>query len=158
MKFACDVMLGRLARWLRISGLDVFYDNRIDRSSLFRVAREQGRIIITRAGTLRELKDIPPYLIITGDDLDDQLAQVYGNFPDLDPFADFLSRCVECNVPLEEIEKQGHSQKIPPKAMLTQGPFSRCPSCGKILWQGAHVGRMTERLKGLAGRVGKRVP
>ena len=154
MKFACDVMLGRLARWLRMSGHDVFYRRDIDRSALLRVAREQGRVVITRANNYRELSDIPPYLIVTGDELDDHLEQVYRAFPDLEPFHDFLGRCVECNEPLVEIDKEQHADEIPPKAMLLAGRFSRCPSCGKILWEGTHVRRMRERLENLKKGMG----
>lgn len=146
-KFACDVMLGRLARWLRVSGHDVFYRRDIDRSGLLRVAREEGRVVITRAGNFRELKNVPPYLIIEGDDIDEQLQQVYRAYPGLDPFEGFLSRCVECNVPLEEIDKKEYEQMIPPKARLLEGKFTRCPSCGKILWPGSHVDRMRRRLE-----------
>jgi uncharacterized protein with PIN domain len=150
MKFACDVMLGRLARWLRASGHDVFYANSIPRSSLLRVAREEGRTVITRAGNYRELSEIPPCLIVAGDGLDEQLEQVYRAFPKLDPFAQFLTRCMECNAPLEEIEKDDFRDLIPPKALLIEGRFSRCPACGKLLWPGSHVKRMRERLENLA--------
>jgi uncharacterized protein len=146
MKFACDVMLGRLARWLRASGHDCFYSATIDRAALLRRAREEGRVVITRAGQFRELSEIPPYLLIAGDDLDGQLAQVYAAFPALDPFAAFLTRCLACNALLEAIEKEAHRDAIPPKAMALAGRFCRCPSCGKILWPGTHVVRMRERL------------
>ena len=149
MKFACDVMLGRLARWLRMSGHDVFYSRDIDRSSLLRVAREEGRTVITRAGNYRELSDIPPYLIVSGDGLDEQLMQVYRAWPDLDPFAAFLSRCALCNAPLEEIDKEKYKDRIPTKALLIDGTFRRCPDCDKILWPGTHVTRIEARLRRL---------
>jgi len=149
MKFACDVMLGRLARWLRAGGHDVFYQRDIDRSALLRVAREQGRTVLTRAQNYRELAEIPPYLILTGDDLDGWLTQVYQAFPDLDPNRGFLSRCMECNALLEKVDKEAYKDKIPPKAMLLTGRFSRCPSCHKLLWPGTHV----ERIKARFGRV-----
>ncbi|MFA4875353.1 MAG: Mut7-C RNAse domain-containing protein [bacterium] len=149
MKFACDVMLGRLARWLRLCGLDVFYKNDVDRSGLLRVAREEGRVVLTRAGNFRELSEIPPYFIISGDDLDGQILQVYNAYPGLDPLAKFLTRCVECNVPLEDVDKNNFRGLIPPKAMLIEGRFCRCPSCGKLLWPGTHVTRIRSRLERL---------
>ena len=151
MKFACDVMLGSLARWLRASGHDVFYRAGIDRSSLLRVAREEGRVVLTRAGTFRELSEIPPYLLIAGDDLDDQLAEVYRAFPSLDPFAAFLTRCLVCNALLEEIDKDAYVDRIPSKAFALEGRFCRCPTCDKLLWPGSHVRRMRERLERLCG-------
>jgi len=132
-----------------MSGHDVFYDKGIDRAGLLRVARDEKRTVITRAGNYRELKNIPPYLIVVGDDLDEQLIQVYKAYPDLDPFADLFSKCVECNVPTQEIDKEKYKDQIPPKAMQLEGRFTRCPSCGKILWPGTHVDRIKEKLNRL---------
>jgi uncharacterized protein with PIN domain len=149
MKFACDAMLGRLARWLRISGHDVFYRADIDRAAFIRVAREQGRLILTRAENFRELAEIPPYYIVTDDDLEDQLIQVYTAFPELSLFDRFLTRCVECNVDLIEIKRDEYRDSVPPKVLLLSGRFCRCPACGKILWPGSHVERMRSCLEKL---------
>jgi uncharacterized protein with PIN domain len=149
MKFACDSMLGRLARWLRLSGYDVTYRGEADRAAFMRAAREQGRTILTRATWFDELADIPPYRLLAGDDLDGQLRQVYDAFPEMDPYCDFLSRCVDCNEPLEEIAKDDFKDSIPPKAMQLEGRFSRCPSCGKLLWPGTHIERIKHRLNAL---------
>ena len=131
-------MLGRLARWLRLSGYDVTYRGGMDRAAF------------TRATEFDELADIPPYRLLAGDDLDDQLRQVYDAFPEMDPYSDFLSRCVDCNVPLEEIAKGDFKDSIPPKAMQLEGRFCRCPSCGKLLWPGSHVERIKSRLEKLS--------
>jgi len=146
MKFACDAMLGRLTRWLRLSGHDVTYRGDLDRAAFMRAAREEGRTILTRATEFDELADIPPYLLLTGDGLDGQMRQVYDAFPDLDPYHDFLSRCADCNEPLEEIEKADFKDSIPPKAMELEGRFCRCPSCGRLLWPGTHIQRIRRRL------------
>jgi len=146
MKFACDVMLGSLARWLRVCGYDVFYDASIDRSSLLRVAREEERIILTRSQNYKELSDIPPYLIIKGDDLDSQLIQVKKAFSSFDPFANTFNRCVECNSLLVEVDKQAVKDEIPTKSYGLSGKFYRCPTCKKLFWPGTHVRRMIEHL------------
>jgi uncharacterized protein with PIN domain len=142
-------MLGRLARWLRLSGHDVTYRGDLDRAAFMRAAREEGRTILTRATWFDELADIPPYRLLSGDGLDEQLGQVYDAFPKLDPYHDFLSRCADCNEPLEEIDKDNYKDSIPPKAMELEGRFSRCPSCGRLLWPGSHVDRIKSRLEKL---------
>lgn len=146
MKFACDVMLGKLARWLRLSGHDVFYAPNLERSGLLRVAREQDRCVLTRARPFRELADIPPYVMIEGDDIDQQLQQVYSAFPQLDPFAGFLTRCTLCNERLVELPPESFQEKVPPKARDLQGAFMTCPLCGKAYWQGTHLERIRARL------------
>jgi hypothetical protein len=147
MKFACDIMLGSLARWLRVCGIDVFYDASVDRSRLFRVAREEGRTILTRAGNYKELSEIPPYLIIEGENLEEQLRQVKKAFPSLDPFKNLLTRCLECNAVLAQIDKECVKDEVPPKAYELSGEFYRCPSCKKLFWPGTHVRRMKSRLE-----------
>jgi len=142
MKFACDVMLGALAKWLRVSGHDVFYSASIDRSGLFRVAREDGRVILTRAGTFHELKEIPEYKVIHSEHVEDQIRQVYELFPQLDPWKDIFSRCVECNAILEAVEKAEVEDELPPLVKERMNEFRRCPSCKRIYWPGTHVDRM----------------
>ncbi|PJB21075.1 MAG: hypothetical protein CO114_07255, partial [Euryarchaeota archaeon CG_4_9_14_3_um_filter_38_12] len=46
MKFVADIMLGRLARWMRLLGFDVLYPDTSDDKELLKFADE--RIILTR--------------------------------------------------------------------------------------------------------------
>ena len=132
-----------------MSGHDAIYRGELDRGAFIRAAREGGRVILTRATDFLELADIPPFHLLKSEDIDDQLKEIYTTFPKLEPFCAFLSRCVECNVPLEDIDKSKFADSIPPKAMNLTGRFSRCPSCGKLLWPGSHVDRMKSRLSRL---------
>lgn len=151
MKFACDVMLGNLARWLRICGIDVFYDASIDRSGLLRVAREEKRVVLTRSGNLKELKDIPPYVVIKSEDLARQLMQIKKEFPSFDPFAKTFTRCLECNAVLEEANKDSVKDEVPEKSFNLHEKFYRCPACKKVFWPGTHFDRMTLRLRQIFG-------
>src|SRR5262245_1147210 len=46
-RFACDAMLGSLARWLRAAGYDACWQEGIDDWDLIRLARDQGRILLS---------------------------------------------------------------------------------------------------------------
>ena len=149
MKLACDIMLGKLARWLRICGVDTFYDASVDRARLFRIAREEGRTVLTRAGNYAELKDIPPYIYVESENLADQLKQLKHAFPSFDPFRGAFTRCLECNVLLKDVDKESIKEEVPPKSYNRHDKFYRCPSCQKVFWPGTHLDRMTATIKRL---------
>ena len=48
MKFIADVMLGRLAKKLRLLGFDVLYDRTFNDNEIIRLSLEQERVILTR--------------------------------------------------------------------------------------------------------------
>src|SRR5262245_16181476 len=47
LSFACDAMLGGLARWLRAAGYDASWQLGIDDRELIRVAREERRVLLS---------------------------------------------------------------------------------------------------------------
>src|SRR5437588_8112797 len=46
-RFACDAMLGGLARWLRAAGYDASCQGGIDDRDLIRLARDEGRTLLS---------------------------------------------------------------------------------------------------------------
>ena len=71
--FLCDVMLARLARELRVLGLDVECERNLGGMAAYRVARQRGRILLTRANRLRELEGV---LFVPSTAIEEQVAQV----------------------------------------------------------------------------------
>lgn len=159
IKFIADSMLGKLARWLRAAGYDTTYDPFIADRELLRQARAEARIILTRDSRMLEVRDIPPYLFIKDDYLEEQLAQVVQELG-LEPNdADFVSRCLECNSLLEEIPKSEVASLVPPYVFEKQNNFRRCPGCERIYWGGTHVPRLKAKIRRLFGqRVGDPSP
>jgi uncharacterized protein with PIN domain len=51
-RFVVDVMLGRLAHWLRAMGYDTVYDGRADDDRLLALSIADDRILITRDASL----------------------------------------------------------------------------------------------------------
>lgn len=146
MKFLADSMLGRLAKWLRILGYDTLYFSSLEDNNLVRIARAEGRIILTRDREMVRRRGIDS-LLIESDDFRAQICQALRHF-DLNLDSSF-SRCSVCNSPLQRVAKGAVRERVPPYVFQTQERFSLCPRCGKIYWQGTHWQRIRERLKGL---------
>ena len=76
MKFIADVMLGRLAKRLRLLGYDVLYDPALDDNGLIRLSFEQHRLILTRDEALAERPLAAYHLFINSGLVEEQLEQV----------------------------------------------------------------------------------
>jgi len=150
LRFVADVMLGRLARWLRIAGFDVLYSNRFSDDELLLVARREGRVLLSRDTRLLVRKAAASFVYLESDRVQDQVRQILalaGTLPGP------LSRCLDCNEPLLEVEREKVRNRVPVFVFETQPRFKQCPGCGKIYWAGTHrhaVLRALETLSGLA--------
>jgi uncharacterized protein with PIN domain len=144
IKFIADVMVGKLARWLRVLGFDVAYSNKFEDDEILRISGSDNRIILTRdTGLAARVRD-SRCLFIEDDDYREQIQQVLRAF-ELKDFAVF-SRCLECNSLLEDVNKEAVFNDVPPYVYLTQDRFARCPSCRRIYWHGTHADEMLKRL------------
>ncbi len=143
--FLADVMLGRLARWLRLLGFDTLYYNDISDNRLLRIAKEQGRFILTRDTRLVKIKGIKDYLLIKANDSFSQLLEVIDTLK-LTRF-NLLSRCVKCNGMLTQIlDKNEIKDSVPEFVFLHFKLFLRCSDCGKVYWDGTHPRKFREKL------------
>jgi hypothetical protein len=146
-RFAADAMLGALARWLRVLGLDTAYDPGLDRGGLVELAAGEGRTLLTRDRRLVERRRARDHLLIASEVVDDQVRQVLRETAaEVDP-ALLFSRCLRCNEPLENLAAGEAVARVPPYVARTQPLFRRCPGCGRVYWRASHVGRMRERLR-----------
>jgi uncharacterized protein with PIN domain len=136
-RFVADAMVGKLARWLRILGVDVIYDVSLDDHELLALARMEKRVLLTRDNPLAAGAGEPRRLLIESDDFRRQLIQVVTTFQ-LDFRRALFTRCVDCNTPLESVPRGEARGKVPPYVFSTQEQFKRCPQCDKILWGGTH--------------------
>lgn len=148
-RFFADAMLGRLATWLRIAGIDVEYRARIDDAELVERALEEERVILTRDTLLvRRRKARGNHLFVKGDDYREQFRQVVVHFG-IDPFARLLTRCVRCNEPLLPIGKTRVAGRVPPYVFETQDAFSYCPGCGRVYWGATHRKAMVRAIRAM---------
>lgn len=146
MKFIADEMLGKLAKWLRISGYDTIYLKNVKDSELVRRAVTENRILLTRDTLLIKRKELKNFLFIVDDNPLKQLRQVVKEYhltlPD-EPF----SICIICNTNITPYPKEDACRIVPEYVCKTQDVFGQCPSCNKLYWKGTHYKRMVEVLK-----------
>lgn len=150
MRLLCDEMLGRLARWLRLAGLDVAYLQGVHDDVLAQTAREQGRILVTRDAALAAR--VPGSVLLRALDTDEQLAEVLAALPAKPDPALLLRRCSVCNTPLEAAPRAAVEGHVPPSVWAAQQAYWRCPGCARVYWRGTHARRIEAVLKELAER------
>lgn len=145
LRFIADVMLGRLARWLRFLGFDTLYYPDISDTKLINIAREQDRFLLTRDSRLIKRKGLRNYLLIRDNNSYHQLLQVLKEFKikEINSF----SRCVVCNGQLIKIsDKIQIKNSVPEHVFLQYKEFFRCNNCGKIYWEGSHSKKFKENV------------
>ncbi len=141
-------MLGRLARHLRFLGFDVLYLKDMEDSQVVRIARSEGRVLLTRdRGIPKRFK--LPCILIKSENLKDQIIQVIEKYP---PEPSLVgTRCLKCNSPLLPATKEEVSDSVPEYVLHNHREFFRCPDCGRVYWEGSHVknlqGSMDELLQ-----------
>lgn len=153
LKFIADTNVGRLARWLRLLGYDVAFIPNIDDGQLLRMAREQGRVVLTRDTQLMRRRLVTSgllrALLIEGDDPKAQVRQVVRTFSLATD--DGFSRCLECNEPLIPKLREEVQYLVPSFVYETQDNFMLCPACRRIYWKGTHWQRMVRELENIRG-------
>jgi uncharacterized protein with PIN domain len=150
MIFIADKTLGKLAKWLRILGYDTVYWRSDDLTGLLHRAHEERRALLTKDTKLYQEKGSLRALLIRDDNPFLQLQEVVRLFQ-LPLRQDMLfSRCLTCNIPLEDVTPEEVKGEVPDYIYHTHQEFSRCPSCRKVYWAGTHYGhmaRVVERLQ-----------
>ncbi len=152
MKFAADCMLGTLAKWLILLGHDVAYSPRIEDHELVRLARREGRTILTRDRRLVLRRDARDHILIESQVLREQIRQVLVERRLRIRKDTLFRRCIKCNRRTRAVAKSSVSAEVPPYVYRTQRRFTRCPGCGQVFWRATHVSRMLLDLKERLGR------
>ena len=144
-RLVADVMLGRLAKWLRLLGYDTRYDHAASDMVLLRIAQAEDRILLTRDRALVRQRGVRS-IWIASQDLPDQIRQVQAEIgPPLDGA---LTRCAMCNARLVPVDKREVADRVPPYVYQTQDRFQHCPTCDRIYLAATHVDRMRQAMDG----------
>jgi len=146
-KFLADEMVGRLARYLRFVGCDTLYAKGMDDLDIEKLAREHGRILVTRD---RELaRRTTGSILLESPSLGDQWAAVRAAVPELPRELAFV-RCTECNGELAALRapfSEPRPEGVPWDRVDSGLPLYRCLSCQHLYWEGTHTERIRAQLR-----------
>ncbi|MFB6227259.1 MAG: Mut7-C RNAse domain-containing protein [Halobacteriales archaeon] len=164
MRFLLDVMLGKLATYLRMCGHDAAYA--LDRGgandagngdetgndgggggggiedddALLALVRGEGRRLVTRDADLAGRAN--DAILLSAMDIDGQLRELHAAGVDLS--LDRPERCSRCNGRVDRVES-GKTPEYAPDVDARR--VWRCRACGQHYWKGSHWEDVRERLR-----------
>ncbi|WP_020680657.1 Mut7-C RNAse domain-containing protein [Marinobacterium rhizophilum] len=136
-RFILDVHLGRLARRLRLLGLDCWYRSQMDDRAIVRLARIQERVILTRDRGLLQRVEVSHGYYVRAIRPEAQLREVLARF-EPGPWLRPLSRCMRCNGLIETMSGEEVQRLSRPDLEREFSVIYRCVGCHQLYWQGSH--------------------
>ncbi|MFB6122740.1 MAG: Mut7-C RNAse domain-containing protein [Haloferacaceae archaeon] len=144
MRFLLDVMLGKLATYLRMCGHDAAYalDRGVEAdAAVAELAASEDRTLLTRDEALARRVD--DAALLAARDVGEQLRELDAAGVDVS-IADPPVRCGRCNGPLDPVSADAD---LPPYAPdPVEMNVWRCLDCGQCFWKGSHWDDVRERL------------
>jgi len=144
--FVLDVHLGKLARFLRMMGLDAVYRKDFTPREIISLMKKEKRIILTRSRGLLKHKTVTHGCLVRSENPETQAAEVLRRF-DLLNQIHLFTRCMECNHPLKTVAKDNILDSLPPKTRKYFDEFQTCPDCKRIYWKGSHYENMVRSVE-----------
>lgn len=141
-----DVMLGRLARWLRALGHDAAYDRTADDPGLLRRAVRERRTLVTRDTRLAAQSRSRRIVLLHANDTPGQLRELVGALG-ITRHPGLLTRCIVCNTRLRRATPEQVEERAPEYVRSRQRDFRACPGCGRVYWPGTHRRGIVEALE-----------
>ena len=145
MRFLCDEMLGRLARYLRAAGYDTtLAAGGTSDAVLLAEAHRDGRQFLTCDARVAEHKAAAGVAVVLPRGTQDQLARALSARVAIDWLHRPFTRCLVDNTPLRAAGT-ADGARLPPDVPLAEA--RACPLCGRAYWAGSHHRRMLARLR-----------
>jgi uncharacterized protein with PIN domain/sulfur carrier protein ThiS len=149
-QFALDGHLGRLARSLRMLGLDCAYRGDIFDAQLRAIAEAEDRWLLTRDRRLLMYRTVAKGYLVRSHDSSTQLIEILQRFS-LHSHVRPFTRCIRCNHALRSVSKQSILNRLQPLTRVYYYDFRACDACGQVYWRGSHVDRMLARISAIPG-------
>ncbi len=152
LRFSADIMLKRLAKYLRALGYDTLFNENLPDHELLEASKREERVLLTRDKALcREAPDLYSFYV-KPQHPEAQLDLVAKYYPVSYEESRFVIRCLECNTPLTEMEKGEAKGRVPDRIYEYQDQFFRCRMCNQVFWHGDHVKRLRGKLRNILGK------
>ncbi|MEA1885582.1 MAG: Mut7-C RNAse domain-containing protein [Bacteroidota bacterium] len=148
VKFILDAHLGKLAKYLRLCGFDTLFNNHYNDPEIVNIAEKEKRIILTRDREMLKNNRVTHGYWVRSQKNEEQLKEVLTRL-DLKKQVRLYTRCMVCNTPLEEVDKEDIEDRLQPGTRRYYSEFKLCPGCGRIYWCGSHY----EKMKKLIGNI-----
>jgi hypothetical protein len=138
LRFFCDAMLGRLARELRLLGLDVEYRRGIGGMRVYREARSHNRVLLTRN---KRLAQLPGVYFVNAEEAPAQVAEIRAKFGSDRPGA-VEPQAGEAQDPelnhkdtkTQRVQTEEPRGLVPPRLVASRGEgLPRCLACNEPL-------------------------
>ncbi|MCX6775375.1 MAG: Mut7-C RNAse domain-containing protein [Candidatus Micrarchaeota archaeon] len=153
--FVADEMLKKLARWLRLLGVETLYPDSIDDDEIIKFTKKHDKVLLTMDSELcrRARKQGLSVFLMPRKSTEEQLVLLIKRFK-LD-VSDAPSKvlCPLCNGMLKEAGKKDVKSKVPPEVLSKHEAFWMCKKCKKVFWEGSHwerIKRNLEKVKSMA--------
>ena len=158
-RFIADGHLGKLARNLRLLGLDTAYERDADDRRLLEIMAVENRALLTRDRRLLMHSIVRHGYAPRSADAEEQTREVLRRFElsrdsvHLAPY----SRCLRCNALLICVAKADVLDRLSsePLTLRYYDEFRRCTGCGAIYWAGTHSEKLAARLERLTDSGGR---
>jgi len=147
VRFITDHNLGKLAKWLRLLGFDTRCHAGKTNRDIWNRALAEKRIVLTRKKNLHYYNKDVETVLITTEDLEDQLGEVFTKLALTIQQNHFLKICSVCNQWLKKVDRQEVQDQVPAYILETHQAFYICETCKKIYWRGTHVEQIEKILR-----------
>ena len=146
-KFILDIHLGKLAKLMRMVGLNTYYQKDLSDDKIIKISLSNSRTILTRDTEILKQKRVTHGYFIRTVKPEKQIVEVISRFDLLKVLKPF-SRCIECNTELEWVDKAEIFHRLPEQVRTNYNEFKVCGKCDKLFWEESHYKKMLIQIIG----------
>ena len=141
--------VGKLAKWLRMTGYNTTSLSGSDDSGMIAIARVEDGVIFTRDTRIAKRRLITSgrlrTILITSNEAEGQIKQAK-EVLNLNLRFRMSSICLECNQLLVKSSREQVEERVLPYVFKSKHKYMECPTCHHIYWRETYWRAMSCRL------------